>query len=566
MIEIYIITILLAFCSITYELLLANTLTIMTGDPIFWQSMTIGFFVGGLGLGAAMAQKRNLKSYRDLFRIELWLTFIGATSVLVLYLSHGAFRIFDFLNYVSADHYNSLYLQNHIILYSLFFMIIQSITFTIGILSGCEIPILFRILESKVQGNERASSNNKILALNYGGTLLGTLAFAYILKPYLDIFMTAIIAAFLNLLLCFYLYIRKKVPFTNKSLVALTGLFALIITLGINADSIEQKYIKTYYIFQKRIEGQNIDVKKFLGNMDDYPYVHRRRSLYQYIDIYHIEDRMEGVTDTIMALDTNFQFSTYNEKFYHEAFGHLPMMFTGLTPKKVLVLGGGDGLLIREILKHPEVESILHVELDEMVVKISKEEELFSKLNEGALSDPRVTTLINDGFYFLRNSNEQFDAIFIDFPHPKNYDLSRLYSIEFYTYVKKNLAPHGFAVLDAPIADRKNYNKKEFTGRPVLANDFTNSDRDNNSILVSTAYYAGFQKVFPYRVTEEAFILLTNREEVLNYNLRKSDAPYLTVLDDEHLIDITRQNFPYEIDRQFINSIFHPKIISDREF
>jgi spermidine synthase len=240
------------------------------------------------------------------------------------------------------------------------------------------------------------------------------------------------------------------------------------------------------------------------------------------------------------------------------------MIFTNQKPKNVLVLGGGDGLLIRELLKREHIESIKQIELDEDVVNLAKNRDFLKKLNRNSMNDPKVETIISDAFYYLRNNRELFDAIFIDFPYPRNYNLAKLYSLEFYTYVNKNLKPHGFVVLDAPIYNKFDYGKEKYRGRAILASTFSAIDKQNNSVLVSTIHYAGFDKIYPYKISGESFIIATNNNSNLNYQISEGDRSYFEAIEEKDLLKIPSQNFPHEINRKYINSIFHPRMLHDR--
>ena len=138
------ITVILAFCSIVYELLLANTLALVTGNYIWWQSLTIGIYIGGLGLGAYFSEKLR-DTYKSIINIEIALSFLGAFSVFYVYILHGSYKYMDNLFYYTGDFQSAFYLQNLFILKFVFFIMIQSLTFVIGLLSGFEIPLMVRI-------------------------------------------------------------------------------------------------------------------------------------------------------------------------------------------------------------------------------------------------------------------------------------------------------------------------------------------------------------------------------------------------------------------------------------
>jgi spermidine synthase len=116
-------------------------------------------------------------------------------------------------------------------------------------------------------------------------------------------------------------------------------------------------------------------------------------------------------------LNGNLQFNSFDEYRYHEALVHPAMISTTESPKRILVLGGGDGLAIREILKYPSVESVTLVDLDPAMTGLSKALPALAELNENAFEDARVTVVNADAYVWLDNNQvELFDAAIVDFP------------------------------------------------------------------------------------------------------------------------------------------------------
>ncbi len=117
----------------------------------------------------------------------------------------------------------------------------------------------------------------------------------------------------------------------------------------------------------------------------------------------------------VMALDGVIQTTEADEFVYHEMMVHVPMN-THPCPKNVLIIGGGDGGILREVLKHPSVESVTQVEIDRAVVDMCIE--YFPKHSNGAFDDPRLNLVIDDGAAFIANNSEQFDVIITDSTDP----------------------------------------------------------------------------------------------------------------------------------------------------
>lgn len=287
--------------------------------------------------------------------------------------------------------------------------------------------------------------------------------------------------------------------------------------------------------------------------------ISRTKSLYQYIDYFDVT--LKGNKEFVMMLDTNFQFSSKTEKYYHESFAHIPMLLMNKIPKKVLILGAGDGLLAREILKYEQIEVIKQVELDEDVVELSKTHPLISKLNEGSLENPRLDLVIDDAFQYLRRTNEKYDAIFVDFPYPKNYNLSKLFSVEFYRFVKKVLNEGGFMVIDVPLRHQTEEHNFSMRRKVQVEMSFLPEDKVANSIVMSTVYAAGFKKLLPYKIENESFLLATSSNNELRFDLSNVKSPHISFVDEKMLSQIGQQHFPFDLKDHYINSVFHPLLI-----
>lgn len=562
--EILLITSILAFCSIVYELLLSNTLAIVTGNYIWWQTLTVGVYIGGLGLGAYYSDKL-VDSFKSLMIVELGLSFLGSICVVYVYLLHGGYKYLDNLFFFTGDFYSAFYLQEQFLLKSVFFVTIQLLTLSIGILSGFEIPLMMKIADIKL--GQSKESEHFVLGVNYLGTLVGTIFFAYYFLPKIDVVKTSVAVATLNLAVCVY-FLLRYLP-SKKSVYSgyVGALVVLIALIHFSETKITQRYLKFFYYLPRILSQNNTDLDDLVRRVDNFKPIERMKSLYQYIDIFNYPTTEDGsVKDsTILTLDTNFQFNTTTEFFYHQAFAHVSIVMNKKVPKRILLLGGGDGLLLRELLKYPEIESIKHIELDQKMVDLAKTR--FADLNQHALENPKVHTEINDGFYYVRNTSDKFDAVFIDFPYPNSYDLARLYSVEFYTYVKNILLPDGFAVLDAPFYNREDYTKDRYQGRVVLTQVFNDRHVVSNSVMASTFHYAGFKSIFPYRVSDESFLFLKVEPGAIDYNfMDRADLSKLNPQTIKEMKEIKNQDFPYRIAEKYVNSIFKPTMVKRSEF
>jgi len=260
-----------------------------------------------------------------------------------------------------------------------------------------------------------------------------------------------------------------------------------------------------------------------------------------------------------LFLNSFFQFSSQSEKEYHEYIVHVPVQLFNKIPEKILVLGGGDGLLMREVLKYKKHIKVLdHIELDPYIVKLAQTHPVFTKLNKNSLNDNLINIQYNDAFTFLKANKNKYDAIYIDFPYPTNYDLSKLYSFEFYTYLYKSLTDDGYSVIDHPLTSKNNIN------------GFKYNERLNN-VGTNSLYKAGFKQIIPYFSSgsfSESFITFRKNINQINkqtYTLNNLQLENFTADAFKNLIVMPTeqpgQNKDYEV-----NSIFAPKVYKITDF
>jgi spermidine synthase len=149
-----------------------------------------------------------------------------------------------------------------------------------------------------------------------------------------------------------------------------------------------------------------------------------------------------------LFLNGNLQFSSADEYRYHEALVH-PAVSSIKEPKQILVLGGGDGLAVRELLKYPSIEKITLVDLDPEMTRLFRSQSVLLKLNQQSLLNKKVTVINSDAFIWLRKNQQQFDAVIIDFPDPSAFSIGKLYSTLFYTTLKSAVKENGIVVIQS---------------------------------------------------------------------------------------------------------------------
>ncbi|WP_235183467.1 adenosylmethionine decarboxylase [Geobacillus genomosp. 3] len=162
--------------------------------------------------------------------------------------------------------------------------------------------------------------------------------------------------------------------------------------------------------------------------------------------------QMIEAKDVRMYLDGQLQFSSLDEHIYHEALVHPAFTFVP-TPSRVLILGGGDGLALREVLKYPSVKHVDLVDLDPAVLQAAKKSKKLAALNDSSLSDSRVAVHPQDAVDFLAANRTLYPLIIVDFPDPTDETTSSLYTTEFYTLLKRCLADDGVFVCQSASLD-----------------------------------------------------------------------------------------------------------------
>ncbi len=444
-----VLAILTSYASMTYELVIAQAIAILTDEVIWWESFTIGAFIAATGLGIFafddLAKNDDLRVFRQ---AEYRLALVGLLALPLTLFVHIYYRIY-IVDY--APHSALRSPLNWVMLTC------QIPNLLIGFFSGLELCALLRLV-----GNARSRVQIGVIALYHLGALCAALVFAVALWMKIDAFELAFCAAILNALIFFYLVSRCQAtfPFAVRRHVQ-TGLASgLLLSLFVSVhpgwELLRELQMKNFYYNNIRVESHDggftqigpVPLTGLLAWGKSVPPIERHISSYQVIDIVR-SDRHEP--EWKLYLDGHFQFSSETERFYHEMLAHLPVMLTRSIPKELLVLGGGDGLLARELLKYGErVHKIDLIELDKDMIHLAKALP-FSSLNDRAFYNTKVRIHIADAFSWLRLSKARYEAIYIDFPYPYTFEGLRLYSVEFFNLVARTLSAQGFVMMDAPL-------------------------------------------------------------------------------------------------------------------
>jgi len=517
----------LATCSLLYELLIAQTVTLIAGNMVTWYSLTVGVYLAAMGTGAIVFGARTSRrpwGWPELFRLEIVLSVLGGSAVLLL---HGAHSLYLVGHAWSAPAWTAFG----------FFASAILVTILIGLLTGMELPLLIRLGHQAAGGRNVA---NRVLGWDYIGALVAGVAFPTLLVPNFPLLTIGFVVASINMAAAVFVLLLC-VP--SGALRRWGGVVSAVVcgVLGIalwRSPDIEQFILKKYYFYLESAES----VRAFLSPLDELPRVVREHSPYQKIDRVHDPHpaRYDVLTDAYstkfqadpnqptnryLFLNNALQVSGNYEDIYHEWFAHVPIVIAGQVPREILVMGAGDGLLLRELVKYAEVKRIVHVDLDAMLVRTMATDTVFAAMNDHAFDDPRIETIFADGFQFLRDGSKgTYDAIYLDFPNAEDYNLSRLYSREFYHFVRERLAEDGFVALDAPHMVIE-------VGHDAFGNPYP-MHGGTWGILSNTLRQAGFRTVLPYYSNLESDNPLAY-ERLVRSEVFQREAPSLATQEDK---------------------------------
>lgn len=387
-----------ASCGIAYELIMSALSSYLLGDSILQFSTIIGVYLFAMGVGAGISKFiKDDKLIDNFINIEIAIGIIGGLSAFILMLVFFYFP-----------------LSFRVSLYGL--------VLSIGIMVGMEIPIVMRILFQN--GQELKNMLSNVLSLDYLGALVVSLLFPMVFMPYLGIQKTAIIFGFSNLAIgLFGVYFISKENNKNKNL-KYTVILLSNVLLGF------------LFVYAETITGYS--EKKIYGD----EVIYSKHTKYQKLLVTKYK------SDVRLYINGNLQFSTKDEHRYHEALV-LPIMLAHPNPKNVLILGGGDGLAAREILKHKGIEKVTLVDLDPAMTESFRTNELLKEINGNSLNNPNIKVVNQDASLWVESNEEFYDLVYVDFPDPSNYALGKLYTTKFYNLLKRRLSEKGLIAIQA---------------------------------------------------------------------------------------------------------------------
>lgn len=375
-------------CGLGYQLIAGSVSSYLLGDSVTQFSLTIGIYLFALGVGSYLSKFVDRGLIERFVEVELAVALAGGFSAALLMLAFAS---------------------------ELWFRpVLYGLIVVVGTLVGIEIPLLLRILKDELDFKDLVA---KVLGFDYVGALVIALAFPLVLVPRLGLVRSALALGALNAVVglwsvsLFRERIRRPV-----SLQLAAGLSLLVLATGLAfADRLTD--LSEHELYANEI-------------------VYAETSPYQRVVI------TRSAHDFQLFLNGALQFSSGDEYRYHEALVH-PAFALVAEPRRVLVLGGGDGLAVREVLRHPAVERVTVVDLDAAVTRLARELPELRELNGDALADPRVTVVNDDAMGWIERDRGIWDVAILDFPDPHSFSLGKLYTHTFYRRLYERVAPDG---------------------------------------------------------------------------------------------------------------------------
>lgn len=483
-----------AAAGLVYELALVAVGSFLFGNTVRQTALVLSVFVCAMGIGSLAAKPLLRRPVATFAVLEAALALVGGLSVLLAY---AAFAWLD--------------------LYEPTVVVIAA---AIGAMVGAELPLLMSLVQ-RIRRQDADAAVSDLFAADYIGALAGGLVFPFLLLPWFGLLRGAIAAGVANALcaavVALWLFGRSLSPRRRR---ALAGLFVVVVAVlaalwWVSDDfevSARQRLFRDPIVLTERTRYQEIVLTESVS--------------------------ISGDADTRLFLNGDLQFSSADEYRYHESLVHPAMSGRHAS---VLILGGGDGLAAREVLRYPDVRRVVEVELDPAMLDLARHDPRLRALNAGALDDPRVSLVTADAFAWLREPRDLFDVVVVDMPDPDDTATAKLYSQEFYEMIGAVVAPDGRVVVQA--------------GSPFFA-------PDSYWCVVATLEAAGWT-VAPYHVDVPSFgdwgYVLARRGQIPELSVTPPPGG-LRFLDDSTLA--AAATFPPDRRRRAVDvsTLLHPVI------
>ncbi|MBL8289306.1 MAG: polyamine aminopropyltransferase [Rubrivivax sp.] len=420
-----------AACGLVYELAAGALASYLLGDSVLQFSTVIGTYLFAMGLGSWLSRLVERQLVAQFLRIELLVGLVGGLMPAALFAAYNlmphewgfgggpAFRV-----------------------------LLYGCVLLVGLLVGLEIPLVMRILKRHF-GQRYALKElvSEVLTFDYLGALVVAVAFPLVFVPHLGLVRTGVFFGLLNAAVAVWALVlfRGELRRWRAHALACAMVLAVLAAAMLGAARLTTWAEDQFY-------GEGI--------------ILRESSEYQRVVVTRSGGGAGGGSSIRLFLNGNLQFHSRDEYRYHEALVH-PALAAHGAPKRVLVLGGGDGLAVREVLRHAGVEQVTLVDLDPHITRLFARHELLAELNGHALTNPKVRVVNADAFGWLEQharaiaagNAAPFDIVIADFPDPSNYALGKLYTTSFYQRADGVLAAGGWIVVQttSPLVARRSF-------------------------------------------------------------------------------------------------------------
>jgi spermidine synthase len=403
-VALFISVLLIAACGLIYELVASALASYLLGDSVTQFSTVIGTYLFAMGVGSWLSRFLGRGLVARFVTIELLVGLVGGFSSTILFLAFA---------YTDA-----------------FRLVLYAIVAVLGVFVGLEIPLLMRILRDRYAFKDVVAN---VLTFDYLGALAASLAFPILLVPNLGLVRSAMLFGMINAAVALWsVWLFRAHLGARRQLAAACVVVLACLGVGMaSATTITN-------LAEDSIYSDEV--------------IFARNTRYQRIVLTAWKD------DLRLWLNAHLQFSSRDEYRYHEALVH-PGLAARPSARRVLVLGGGDGLAVRELLRYPGLESITLVDLDPEMTRLFSTHPTLTVLNAHAFASPKVHVVNADAFVWLDQNTDSFDFIVVDFPDPNNYGVGKLYTTAFYRLLSRHVARSGLIVVQAtsPLFARKSY-------------------------------------------------------------------------------------------------------------
>ncbi|MEU1620890.1 polyamine aminopropyltransferase [Streptomyces sp. NPDC005722] len=399
-----------AACGLVYELELVALASYLVGDSVTQASIVLSVMVFAMGVGSLLAKRLSCAPAIGFAAVEIALALVGGLSVMALYASFAwwgqsrpAMAVF---------------------------------AFAIGVLIGAEIPLLMTLIQ-RIRRQDAGGAVADLFAADYVGALVGGLAFPFLLLPCYGQLTGALVTGAVNAVaggaIVLWLFRSDVTPRARARLLA-ANVVVLAVLAGAAwaAGPFERAARQAVYGGDVRLAEQTA-----------------------------VQEVVLTSAPLQLFLDGRLRVRGRDEYRYHEALVHPAMAGPH---GRVLILGGGDGLALREVLRHRGVGSVTLVDPDAELVALARDDPALARLNRHAYRDPRVRVTAADVFDWLRQEHSPrppggYDVVLADLPDPAVSRSAKLYSQEFYGLVRRVLAPGGRLAVHAgaPCAARRGF-------------------------------------------------------------------------------------------------------------